>query len=162
MPSGTSIRQIVDDLRERKSTIARKFDECYQKCVAEPNYKATLMTAVGAWSPGVASTLPAVAPRPLTTAEQRHINDWPVPEQTNVKNAILNALNYDRQIEFFWDLSDDLTVIESKSDIDPPSAAQPDTNPGGKITVTFLTPRGDFVEKGAITFGEVKLHVTPP
>jgi hypothetical protein len=164
MPSGTTIQQLVNDLKERKSTIARKFDKCYEYCKKPPNasYKTALVTAVGNWIPGNATTLPDLAPAadPLTVGEKAHISEWPDADQ--VKAAILTALNNDRPIEFFWDLNDDLTVIESKSNIDPPSAGQPNAGAGGKITVTFLTPRGDFIEKQGPTYGQIKLHVTPP
>jgi hypothetical protein len=161
MPSSTTIQQLVNDLRDRKSTIAVKFDDCYEYCSDPKNaaYKAALVTALGAWTPGT-TPVPTVEPEALTTEEEAHINAWPGPDADSVRNAMLNALNDNRQIAFFWDLDDDdLTpAAKSKSKIDPPGAGVLTPGGTGAITVTFLTPR-KRVTKSGITYGDIKLGI---
>jgi hypothetical protein len=155
MPSSTAIQQFVNDMRDRKSTIARAFDKVYKHCKDNPGdpFKATLANNLRTWNM-TAGGLPSLSPAGVTLsdADKKHIGDWEATDRDKVRNAMVRALedgNWD--IVFWWDLDDDdLTEdAESKTFIEPPAAGNtlpdpPATDlgvPGGLITVTFLTPR---------------------
>jgi hypothetical protein len=152
MPSGTSIQQLVEDLRDRKSTIARKFDECNGNCQGNGDYRGEIYDLVNNWD--TAQSLPGglVTKLNLTKDEVAHIDAW--PDKANVKDAIVEALKPDhvtpREMEFFWDLNDNPGANVSKADIDGLGGA-------GKITVTFLTPRAKVTKKFTTFFGNVNV-----
>jgi len=175
MPSGTTIQQFVNDLKDRKSTIARAFDKVYKHCKGDNADRNALVAELRAWT-GTPHTLPNLLGYGLTAdlkgAEKDHLGDW--PDRLNVRNAMVRALEDDnRDIEFFWDLDDDdLTEnAPSKSVIDPPEAGNDLTDssgaadPGGTgpITVIFLTPRKkvkkSFPTIAGITIGGINVEV---
>ncbi|MEE8519074.1 MAG: hypothetical protein V3S98_08115 [Dehalococcoidia bacterium] len=148
MPSTTTIKQIVEDLNDRKSEIARKFD----KCSKDAKCRAIILPLIKApaWDPST-QPLPdgVVKALHLTTEEAAHINAW--PDRALVRDKVVAAITGDQEMEFFWDLNDDPSATESYSDIDPPGAPPP-------LKVTFLTPRGNVTKPG-LTYGNIKVTI---
>lgn len=151
MPSSTTIKQLVLDLQDRKSQIARKFDSCNDKCQSDSAYRTKILNLINSWNPNAQPPhpLPAelVTEIGLTLKEVAHIEDW--PQRAVVRNEIVGALTPDSPLDmrFFWDLLKDPTAAQSESDID---------STGTPIKITFLTRRNQ-VTKSGLTYGEVKL-----
>ncbi len=152
MPSATTIKQLVQDLRERKSQISRKFDSCNDKCKADSAYRTNILNLIKPqnWDPNT-QPLPAgmVSELGLTPKEVAHIEAW--PQKALVRDTIVQAITPDlpRDMAFFWDLNDDPNATTSITDFDDQGAPAP-------IKVTFLTRR-DQVTKPGYTYGDVKL-----
>ncbi len=179
MPSATPIVQLIRDLRERKSEIARKFKTVYDYCKGtEPEnaaFKTYLENGLRGWQ-GDKAGLPDLSQAGVTLsdAEKEHICKW--PDRLQVRNAMVRALEDDAwNIDFFWDLSDELTDAAASHSLIDPTAARGDPLPtpppaldlggSGDITVTFFTPRRNVSEPTSVfglTFGGVKLEVEPP
>lgn len=148
MPSSTTIKQLVLDLRQRKSEIARKFDACSK----DANCRATIRPLIEApaWDPST-QPLPTgvVTAVGLTAEEAVHINAW--PNRALVRDWVVAAITGDRTMEFFWDLNDDVGATASVSDIDDPGSP-------ATIKIAFITRR-DQVTKPGFTWGDVKLGI---
>ncbi len=134
MPSGTPIRTFIKDLRTRKSQIARKLDACS----ADANCRTTILPDIQAWDP--ADPLPAalITVLDLTPKEVEHINKWDTGQKGSVRNAAVTAITGSQGMEFFWELYDNSA---SGTNVTVPGAP-------GKITVTFLSPRGNVERSG--------------
>lgn len=153
MPSSTTIKQLVLDLQDRKSEIARKFDSCNDKCQKDSAYRTKILNLINSWNLNAQppQPLPAglVTEIDLTPNEVAHIEDW--PQKAVVRNEIVRALTPDSPLdmEFFWDLLGDPQGTQSIPDID---------STGTPIKITFLTRRNQ-VTKSGLTYGEVKLGI---
>ncbi len=151
MPSTTSIKQLVQDLRERKSQIARKFDSCIDKCKADSAYRTNILNLIRNWD--LKPPLPAglVTELGLTPKEVAHVEAWPQTQKALARDTIVGAITPDPPLDmaFFWDLNDDPNATESITDLD---------DQGAPIKVTFLTRR-DQVTKAGLTYGDVKLGI---
>src|SRR4030042_5946860 len=148
MPAGSTIRDFITALDDRKSEIAKKLDACSQ----DPTCRATILPAIQAWD--TSTTVPDVVVNALglTPKEVEHIDDWDAGQKDQIRNKAVIAITSDpqRAMEFWWELHDGANA-QSDTHIDDPGGT-------AKITVTFLSPRKN-VRKSPVTFGEVYVDI---
>jgi len=155
MPGASTIRQFVQDLHDRKSNIARVFDQLFGTNPGrhKPPTGDADVDKVVAWlkTPG---SLPPLSPEArsllqglgLSPAELSHIDGWPDGQRNDVRDRLVDAIENDNPYHFFWELHSGTT----EDTVIPPLG-------GGDIV--FRSPREKVSVGSVVTFGAVNVDV---
>ena len=161
MPDTTEIKKFIKSLQRGKSDVADALDKIFamknrptlnahpdmgtfKDLVSHPNllhpnipdFVKTLLDAEG-----------------VTPGEIDHIDKWPKTQKENIREALVNALNGNRAVEFFWEL---YAGNNEETPIEPQGATGT-----GDIKITFRSPRRKLRLKSdpANTKGDVEVSV---
>lgn len=159
MPGGSTIRQFVQDLHDRKSNIARALDVLVgnkpgrHKDDPDPDVQTVV-----AWLRGDHALDQPLIPEARTIlgnlhvspAELDHIDGWPDGQKNDVRERLVHAIDNDHPFDFYWELhggAQEQTVV-------PPL---PPPDPRGDIV--FRSPREKVSVGSVVTFGAVNVDV---
>lgn len=150
MPEDSTIKEFVTALQTRESKTTRALTKFFTRSGRHSN------RFPGLRQQGRLNVLSPIARRELRAMGLQnrhitHINQWPKAQKEQVRNALLTAVNSNRNIRFFWELyggsKEETEITDTGS---------------GPIRIVFRSPQTNVrVSSAAATFGEVKVDVGP-
>ena len=137
MPVASSLQELIDALKTRKTNIARALDDLFgnanalNQLAGNPNKDALLTDwilgrkggdplpdwAVNELKAGPGST--GLVAHPLTDDEILHIRNWPANHKNDLAKKLHQAIEGNAPLEFFWEL-----YGKDKEDMDTSVAGQ--------------------------------------
>jgi hypothetical protein len=158
MPTGTTIQQFIDDLKEGKSSIARSLDDLFgtkqalRKLRDHPNLgdlrnPGALNDPLPGWAEDELRGQGWSGPHPqvVGNAEIAHINKWDDLQKDELRAKLADSIDNLLPLEFYWELTG------KPERIDVPQL-------GFTGNVTFHSPRGKIRSLTALT-GDVTVDV---
>ena len=132
MPPTTSIQTFIDALRSKRTKITQHLDTVVAGRMRSltPAERSALEAPNALEGPVDSWPLGDEFADGLTNPEIAHINHWPPPQRERVREALVRALEQDREVRFLWELNDGMrptTEIRELGDL--------------PIMITFRTPR---------------------
>jgi hypothetical protein len=158
MPTGTSIQQFINDLRDGKSSIARALDDLFgtrsalERLQSHPNLSdlrrpGALDTPLADWAErelrGTGSS--GLSVRGVGDKEIAHINAWDDTQKDKLRAKLADSIDHVLLLKFYW------VLTPAGERIDVP-------NIGSAGNVTFRSPRAKIRTLTGLT-GEVTVEV---
>ncbi len=146
MPPATKMKDFVDALRTGKTKTMHSLDKLFQNAPTQTDHplksdpdftderfkKRNALDSLPAWAKTkLKDNLPPPVPDATFNLIVKHIDDWPNSQKEDMRSKLVEVINENRRVDFFWELhrgENEGIVIE-------------DTGPGGAVTITFRSPR---------------------
>jgi hypothetical protein len=157
MPDHTPITKFIKTLRTRKTDITRSLDEIFDMTYRDelkndPNIDrfkntADVLNTLPQWARDVLQRppRPGIIRDPVSDEEIDHINDWPDDQKERVRLKLVEAIDNDRGVHFFWELY--------RGDVE--HVAIDDPASGEDLNIIFYSPYDNITE----ATGEIKVRV---
>jgi len=156
MPEYSTIRAFITAVQTRRTKATKVLDallgnpSAYQGSSLLQNLRTWDANGLPGWAREELRK-PGLSDSGLRVSEEEldHIARWPTGEKAKVRDAIVQAVDNNKSIAFFWELynheTDSITDVSGAGD-------------AGGITVRFLSPRGK-IRKSDLAYGSINVDI---